>query len=161
MPKPAYEQLPSHPAARHLRPGSLATYRAPVRNRWAAAFLSVSVGVSFFFMGALFDIILQQHGLGSPAIWLGDLLAGAVAGLLVLFYERRRHRELIRELEIIRLMNHHVRNSLQVIAYASSSEDRAVHVQKVRQAIERIDWALREVLPGRVPGNQQEVRPPE
>ena len=161
MPKPVYEQLPSHPAARHLRPGSLGTHRVPARDRWAAALRSVSAGVAFFFMGALFDIVLQQQGVGSRAIWWGDLLAGAVAGLLVLAYERRRRRELIRELEIIRLMNHHVRNSLQVIAYASSSEDRAAHVQKVREAIERIDWALREVLPGRVPGNQQEVRPPE
>jgi len=161
MPKPVYEQLPSHPAARHLRPGSLGPYRASARDRWAAALRSVSAGVAFFFMGALFDIVLQQQGVGSRAIWWGDLLAGAVAGLLVLVYERRRRRELIRGLEIIRLMNHHVRNSLQVIAYASSSEDRAVHVEKVRAAIERIDWALREVLPGRVPGNQQEVRPPE
>lgn len=48
-------------------------------------------------------------------------------------------------------MNHHVRNALQLISYAQSSEDRAEHVQKVRSAIERIDWALREVLPGHVP----------
>jgi ABC-type Fe3+-siderophore transport system permease subunit len=119
------------------------------RYRWRPALASLAVGSGFFFLGALFDIVLKRHGMGTPAILVGDLLAGIAAGLVVLRYEQRRQRELIRRLEIIRLMNHHVRNSLQVIAYASSGEDRAQHVEKVRNAIERIDWALREVLPGK------------
>jgi len=128
------------------------------RYHWRPAVASIGIGTGFFFLGALFDIVLERHGIGAPAILLGDLLGGVVAGLLVLWYERRRHRELVRRLDIIRLMNHHVRNSLQVIAYASSSEDRAQHVEKVRDAIERIDWALREVLPGRA-RSQQPPRP--
>lgn len=119
------------------------------RYRRRLAFASLAVGSGFFFLGALFDIVLKRHGMGPSAILIGDFLAGIAAGLLVLRYEQRRNRELIRRLEIIRLMNHHVRNSLQVIAYASSGEDRTQHVEKVRNAIERIDWALREVLPGK------------
>ncbi len=133
---------------RYLNPQTLASPRN-LAEGWGPALTSVAVGVGFFFLGAVFDIVLQQHGIGAPAILWGDLLAGVVAGLLVLFYERRRRRELIRQLEVIQLMNHHVRNSLQVISYASSSEDREQHMQKVREAIERIDWALREVLTGR------------
>ena len=138
---------------RYLRPGALD--RSPaLRKPWAPALAAASVGIAFFLLGALFDIILQHHGIGAPAILWGDLLAGIVGGLLVLFYERQRRKEFVHHLEIIRLMNHHVRNSLQVIAYASSSEHRAQHVEKVRHAIERIDWALREVLPGRVPSKK-------
>src|SRR5581483_11218414 len=87
------------------------------RYHWRPAVASIGIGTGFFFLAALFDIVLERHGIGAPAILLGDLLGGVVAGLLVLWYERRRHRELVRRLDIIRLMNHHVRNSLQVIAY--------------------------------------------
>jgi two-component sensor histidine kinase len=146
---------------RYVRPSALELPRLTARERWAAALKSFTTGLVFFLMGALFDLVLQQHGLGAPAIWWGDLLAGVVAGTLVLFYETRRNRELTRRLEMIRLMNHHVRNSLQVISYASSSEDRAVQVEKVRDAIERIDWALREVLPGRVSFNEKKGRDPQ
>jgi hypothetical protein len=135
-------------AQRYLRPGAAAL--PEVRpERWATTLRSLSVGVFFFLMGALFDIILQRYGIGAPAILWGDLLAGVVAGLLVLFYERRRRRELQRRMEMICLMNHHVRNSLQLISYAATSGDREEHLAKVRGAIERIDWALREVLPGK------------
>lgn len=133
---------------RYLNPQTLAPPPS-AGERWGPALASVTVGAGFFFLGALFDVVLQQHGIGAPAILWGDLLAGVVAGLLVLFYEQRRRRELIQQLSVIQLMNHHVRNSLQVISYASSAEDREQHVKKVREAIERIDWALREVLTGR------------
>ena len=149
MPSSAHPEATQNSRTRYLRPSALELPRLTARERWAAALKSFTAGLGFFLMGAVFDLVLQKHGLGAPAIWWGDLLAGIVAGVLVLFYETRRNRELTRRLEMIRLMNHHVRNSLQVIAYASST-DRAVQVGKVRDAIERIDWALREVLPGRV-----------
>ena len=155
MPSSAHPEAAQHPRTRHVRPAALELPRLTARERWAAALKSFSAGLVFFLMGALFDLILQKHGLGSPAIWWGDLLAGVVAGVLVLFYETLRNRDLTRRLEMIRLMNHHVRNSLQVISYASSSEDRTVQVEKVRTAIERIDWALREVLPGRLSVNKE------
>jgi hypothetical protein len=150
MPKPTHAEPVQDSRTRHLRPAALELPPRAAQGRWTMAFKTFTAGLGFFFMGALFDLFLQQHGLGSPALWWGDLLAGVVAGLVVLFYERRRVRELTRRLEIIRLMNHHVRNSLQVISYASSTQDRVAQVDKVRAAIERIDWALREVLPGRV-----------
>src|SRR5579864_3380290 len=158
MPSSAHPEPTQDPRTRYVRPSALELPRLTARERWAAALKSFTTGLVFFLMGALFDLVLQHHGLGSPAIWWGDLLAGILAGLLVLFYEMRRNRELTRRLEVIRLMNHHVRNSLQVISYASS-EDRAVQVDKVRKAIERIDWALREVLPGR--GSLKEEQGPD
>ena len=42
-------------------------------------------------------------------------------------------------------MNHHVRNALQVIAYSDNSTEQPSVVQ---DAVRRIEWALREVLPG-------------
>ena len=79
---------------------------------------------------------------------MDDALVGAGAGLLVYFYERRQRRAIIRKLEVIRQMNHHVRNSLQVITSAASISERQELAKAVQAAVARIEWALREVLPG-------------
>ena len=79
---------------------------------------------------------------------MDDVLMGIGVGLLVLLYERRQKRNMIKKLEVIRLMNHHVRNSLQVISFAASAPQQEELAKKVHNAVERIEWALREVLPG-------------
>jgi hypothetical protein len=79
---------------------------------------------------------------------IADALLGIAVGFLVLFYEQRQQRNIIRKLEVIRLMNHHVRNSLQVISFAASVPQQEALESDIRNAVERIEWALREVLPG-------------
>jgi len=79
---------------------------------------------------------------------MDDALVGVGVGLLVFLYERRQKQNIIRKLEVIRMMNHHVRNSLQVISFATSVPQQEEVTRKVRDAVERIEWALREVLPG-------------
>jgi len=48
---------------------------------------------------------------------------------------------------MIRLMNHHVRNALQVIYASSYSLNTEKDTTRVGEAVKRIEWALREVLP--------------
>ena len=79
---------------------------------------------------------------------LDDVLGAAVAGLLVFVYERRRSRDLRRRLQVISLMNHHVRNALQVISYSGYAPDQQQQLKHIHDAVARIDWALREILPG-------------
>ena len=79
---------------------------------------------------------------------VSNALIGVGVGLLVLLYERRQRQNIIRKLEVIRLMNHHVRNSLQVISFAASVPQQEELGNNLRDAVERIEWALREVLPG-------------
>ena len=47
-------------------------------------------------------------------------------------------------------MNHHIRNSLQVITYATATQKNSESMEMIRSSVERIEWALREVLPGHV-----------
>jgi len=118
------------------------------RSRWVIPLRSILTGFSIFFLGSLSDVWLQKHA-GSPLIAImDDALVGVGVGLLVLFYERRQRQNIIRKLEVIRMMNHHVRNSLQVISFATSVPQQEEVTRKVRDAVERIEWALREVLPG-------------
>jgi len=119
-----------------------------IRSRWAAPLRSVLIGFVFFFLGSVSDVWLQQHVASRSTAIMDDALVGLGAGLLVLLYERRQRQNIIRKLEVIRMMNHHVRNSLQVISYAASVPRQEELANKVRDAVERIEWALREVLPG-------------
>jgi hypothetical protein len=117
-------------------------------SRWTTPLRSIVAALAVFILGGLSDVWLRQHGAGLLVAILDDALIGIGAGLLVFFYERRLNRNIIRKLEVIRLMNHHVRNSLQVISLAASVPQREELAGKIQNAVERIEWALREVLPG-------------
>lgn len=118
-----------------------------IRSPWIATLRSISIGFVVFFLGSISDVWLQQHAHTRTIAIMTDALLGIAVGLVVLFYERRQQRNIIRKLEVIRLMNHHVRNSLQVISYAASVPQQEALESDVRNALERIEWALREVLP--------------
>jgi hypothetical protein len=54
-------------------------------------------------------------------------------------------------------MNHHVRNALQTISYLPYT-DQAKQVQLIQQSVNRIQWALQEILPGET--EQEQTLPP-
>jgi hypothetical protein len=105
-------------------------------------------------VGYGFDRLLAKDGVTRTGILItSNFLTGVVAGFLFFSlsnYERLR-RKLVRErLRTIGEMNHHIRNTLQVITYASASKSPTGSVEMIRSSVERIEWALREVLPGHV-----------
>jgi hypothetical protein len=105
-------------------------------------------------VGYGFDHLLARDGVTRTDILLvSNALTGIVAGLL--FYslsnnERQRRHLISERLRTIAEMNHHIRNALQVITYASAAQNQADSVDLIRSSVERIEWALREVLPGHV-----------
>ena len=82
------------------------------------------------------------------------MIFGVVVGVLLYLYERLRDRYLAERLRTIALMNHHVRNALQAIKYARYSKD---DVRVIEQAVARIEWALREILPANLPHSDKKV----
>jgi hypothetical protein len=111
--------------------------------------LSFGLGFALFVLGALLQGVLHARGITGIIIYVDDLVLGVVAGLVVFAYEQRRHKELVEKIAVIAAMNHHVRNALQAISYAPYTEQ-AKQIQLIEQAVNRIQWALREVLPGNV-----------
>jgi hypothetical protein len=114
-------------------------------------------------IGFGFDLLLGKEGVSRrDLLLLSNMLTGVVAGFL--YYqlgriERERRVVMQQRLKTIAEMNHHIRNALQVITYATS-QDRADSVELIRTSVERIEWALREVLPGYLPaGNELPSRP--
>ena len=112
-------------------------------------------------------VYLVEHGLSQAGVLgsgtvLDDVLLGLFAAIGVFFL--LRHLDTVRELRrrqhyalIIAELNHHVRNALQVII---SRADVAIHgvteLEDIFGAVDRIDWALREILPrGAMPASEE------
>jgi hypothetical protein len=108
-------------------------------------------------------------GLHAETTRIDDLLLGLVAAALVFLIQRQQDRELRRQRQsaaVIEQMNHHIRNALQVIvARASLDHEAKPELQQINEAVARIDWALREILPssasdGPVPDLDPEMHEP-
>jgi len=115
---------------------------------------SFLLGFSLFVLGALLQGILHRRSITGISLYVDDLALGLLAGLVVFAYEQRRSKEIRQKLAVISAMNHHVRNALQAISYVPYTEQ-AKQIQLVQQSVNRIQWALQEILPGDRPQKQQ------
>lgn len=103
------------------------------------------------------DRILVKEGVTSTGISLtSNGLTGVVAALFFYSYavgnNEREHRRVLQErLRTIDDMNHHIRNALQVIKFEASSDKYERSVERIRDSVGRIEWALREILPQYAP----------
>jgi hypothetical protein len=100
----------------------------------------------------LVEASLAHAGMHGDETFLDDALAGIFAALTVFLLQR--HRDLQQELRrqrqsaaLIDQLNHHIRNALQVIVYRTElGIQNNAEVGDIRNAVNRIDWALREIL---------------
>lgn len=127
--------------------------------------LCLSVVLLVWGAGFGFDRLLARDGVTRTEILLtSNALTGMVAGFL--FYtlalnERIRRNQMRDRLRTVAEMNHHIRNALQVITYAAAVDKDDASVAMIRNSVERIEWTLREVLPGHVaphPLPEEELR---
>jgi hypothetical protein len=139
-------QIPEPPA-----PGK------PLAHDWLPSWQRLAVIALLFalfvFCSSLaLDYLLLVHR-DSPVatVEVSDALAALLAG--VLFYKildagRRRRKLILQRLETIDQMNHHIRNALQVISFSvHANQEHAKEVANIDRAVNRIQWALREILP--------------
>jgi hypothetical protein len=109
---------------------------------------SFLLGFCTFLLGALLDIAFQKLFATEAAVLIDDVLVGIAAGLVVFAYEQQRYRDLTRKLAVVTSMNHHVRNALQAILYSPYAQEQTEQVQVIQDSVNRIQWALNEVLAG-------------
>jgi len=107
-------------------------------------FLAALASLFVLIVSAATDLVSVRY----PS-WIiaDDLILAIVAAIVVFRYEKERSRLLSEKLRVIREMNAFVRNELQVL-YASLASTETARIQAVERSVERIDWALRELLPG-------------
>ncbi len=114
--------------------------------------MSVIAALALFVIGTGLDYVLlhDEHDSRTAIIEVSDALGGAVAGVLIfrlLLYERERRKRLRQKIAVIADMNHHVRNALQVISFTAYSTADKEKIEAIKESMERIQWALKEVLP--------------
>ena len=121
-----------------------------------AAAAGVAVGLVDYLLG----LWMAARGLRADLTLLDEFLLAIFTTVLVFVIEvaHQRDRERMNEkLRTIKLMNHHVRNALQTIIDAAYVHG---HLDDVRTSVDRIAWALREVLPGHTSGVDEDLRGP-
>jgi hypothetical protein len=104
------------------------------------------------------DQISIRYGLEGSQRIVDDLLGGLIAGSIFYLYEYHRLRRLSEKLQVIDLMNHHIRNALQPLMLVTYESKEKPRLKVVEECVHRIDWALREVLPGK--SQEQFAAPP-
>ncbi|MEO6966624.1 MAG: hypothetical protein ABI076_12140 [Acidobacteriaceae bacterium] len=132
---------------------------APVYTRmswrhsyWIIALIAASIGVLSIVVNLAFDWAV--HGIVRH-IFPSDILDSPVATVLsgfVLIRMQSHRRQLLIRMQIIEDVNHHVRNALESITLSSTLRQDQELDAKVRDAYDRIDWVLSDVLPQTVNG---------
>lgn len=115
-------------------------------------------GIAFLIselMHYLFVPDLGRHSERMVAEGVSALLLGLLASKL-LSRTIERHRATATRLQVIGEMNHHIRNALDIISLSTYTIQDKQSVAVISQAVERIDWALCEILPRDVPLSEEE-----
>jgi hypothetical protein len=115
-----------------------------LRSYFVAAIAGLAVALVDYALG----LWLSSHGLHAEITFIDEFLLAIFTGALVLVTElshRRNQQRLTEKLRTIELMNHHVRNALQTIVDSAYIHG---NLEEVRAAVDRIAWALQEILPG-------------
>jgi hypothetical protein len=123
--------------------------------------LAIAYGVVVLACLLLADELSLHYGLGEWQRGLDDFCGAIIAGLLVYRHEYTRSKYLTEKLKTIELMNHHVRNALQVIVDSVYLHGHAQQLAEIQNSVKRINWALREILPGRVLDEYEDPESPE
>jgi len=130
--------------------------KLPVKSLWFrhSGVISLLVIVIVSSVGIVLDRLLLKEGLPRlNMVIFSNGLTGLLAGALFfqMTREEKASRELVAErMKTIAELNYHIRNALQVIKYLGGQKDSgmdAVQLQLINNSVDRIEWALREVLP--------------
>lgn len=129
--------------------------KLPVESLWSrrSGLVSLLVAIVVSLIGIVLDWLLVKEGLPRlDMLIFSNSLTGFLAGGL--FWQMAREAKASRDLMAERMktiaeLNHHIRNALQVIKFlgVQNSGLNAVQLQLINDSADRIEWALREVLP--------------
>jgi len=136
-----YRSLLQNPA---FLPKEKVKLRSKLRIWLSALFISIVVfAIALGIQWTIYDRYLHEAGIRV----VGSAIAAGVSVVLVVslgILERNQRLREIRRLETIALLNHHIRNALQAIIASSGATN---STETIRASVERIEWALGEVLP--------------
>jgi hypothetical protein len=121
--------------------------------------VAASAGAAVALVDYLLGLWMAARGLHAEVTLVDEILLGIFTCSLVFVIEAAHQRErerMTEKLNTIKLMNHHVRNALQTIVNSAYAHGHTRQLDEIRTSVKRIEWALREVLPGRALDNQED-----
>lgn len=118
--------------------------------------ISSALGLFTALLGTILEAIIGGSWTARES--LDDIIIGFLVALVVFAYEQRRYRAILEKIRMISAMNHHVRNALQSISFAPYTEQEK-QIRMIGDSVNRIEWALREILPGSPDGASSELGP--
>ncbi len=130
--------------------------KLPAESLWSrrSGLLALLVVVVVSLIGIVLDRLLLKEGLPRLEMLIfSNGLTGLFAGgmFFQMAREAKASRELVAErMKTIAELNHHIRNALQVIKFLGGQKRTgldAVQLQLINDSADRIEWALRELLP--------------
>jgi signal transduction histidine kinase len=115
---------------------------------------AVGVGIASFLGTELMHYILVPD-IGRSrerllAEGLSALLVSCLTAMLV-HISRERHRLMMARMQVIAEVNHHIRNALSPISLSLETTENQQLNRMISEAVDRVDWALREILPREIP----------
>jgi len=115
---------------------------------------ALGVGVASFLATELMHYILVPDIGRSPERLLAEGFSALIVSCLtakLVQISRERHRLTMARMQVIAEMNHHIRNALSPVSLSVDAVENRQLNRVISEAVDRIDWALREVLPREIP----------
>ena len=144
-----------------IRPGVFAarpaTWLEPTSKRFVLV-AAVGVGLASFLATELMHYLLVPDLGRHHERLLAEGLSALVVTCLIAKVANitRQQRQLtMARLQVIAEMNHHIRNALTPVSLSVDAIDNQQLNRVISEAVNRIEWALREILPRETPLQEQ------
>lgn len=127
-------------------PGGFTKMRDIRRNLLLCFAVAVALGPLHYYIDQAFIV----YGLSAVDRAIDDLVIGFLVGTALFFVmvlRSERESRVQERLILIAELNHHVRNALTTIVLYAEYPDLKQRLLSTTQAVERIEWVLRELVP--------------
>jgi signal transduction histidine kinase len=115
---------------------------------------AIAVGIVSFLATELMHYLLVPDIGRSRERFLAEVFSALLVSLLtakLVQITREQHRLTMARMQVIAEMNHHIRNALSPISLSMDDTENQQLNHVISEAVDRIDWALREILPREIP----------
>ena len=112
--------------------------------------MASGVGLAVFGSAVLVERLSKRSDRSSKVVMAWNAVAGFAAGWMAMKTiegARERRKNISQRLKMIGDLNHHVRNALQSIQLSAYSTHDQEIIASVGDSVQRIEWALREIVP--------------
>jgi signal transduction histidine kinase len=111
--------------------------------------VSVAVGLMSFLITEFMHYMLVPDLGRRWERWLAEGVSAVAVAILttrVMQAEKQRREAELLRMQVISEMNHHIRNALAAISLSSESIENQQCMRLIADSVDRIEWALREIL---------------